>query len=133
MDFDADGFVILPNGNFLMNSGDANPVYHQYSSVTGAELGLPAITVPGAGESTGVDTDGSILVFHTDFNGFTITDLNGNLIRHISDGGDVIEDISLSGVHNLVTIPEPASLALLGLGVPALAMWLRRRSKRVTQ
>jgi hypothetical protein len=103
----SDGFTILPNGNFLINNGDESCTYNQYSGTTGAEISGTTITVPGASFCTGVDTDGTSLFFQTDFNGFTQTDLSGNLIAHVAVSGQVlfggIEDISL--VH-------PATAAL---------------------
>ena len=81
----SDGFVVLPNGNFLINDADATTTYREYSSVTGALTGF-SITVPGNPfATTGVDTDGQHLFFATystgpNFTGFTETDLQGNLI-----------------------------------------------------
>ena len=60
-DPDADGFAILPNGNFLINAGDASCSYTEYNSATGAATGN-SFTVPNASTCTGVETDGSSLV-----------------------------------------------------------------------
>jgi hypothetical protein len=90
----ADGFTVLPDGNFLINSSDASCTYAEYNSATGAPTGSP-ITVPGAGSCTGVATDGTSLYFQTDFDSFTQTDLNGNLIARTSVASNVVEDVSL--------------------------------------
>jgi len=106
-----DGFAVLPNGNFLMNDGDASCIYREYSSVDGHLIGN-TINVPGGpGFCTGVDTDGVSLYFLTDFNSITKTDLAGtpidfNLITGTFDDNDEIkiEDISL--VHPVTTITD---------------------------
>jgi hypothetical protein len=90
----ADGFTILPNGDFLINTGDQSCTYDEYNPTTGAATGS-SVTVPGASTCTGVATDGVSLYFETDFSGFTQTDLSGNLISNRSVPSNVVEDISL--------------------------------------
>jgi hypothetical protein len=91
----ADGFAVLPDGNFLINAVDDSCLYSEYSFATGAPTGSQ-ITVPGASQGcTGVDTDGTALYFQTDFSAFTKTDLTGNLISRTSVAPNSVEDISL--------------------------------------
>jgi hypothetical protein len=95
-DASADGFAILPNGNFLINLQDTSCTYNQYDSTTGAPIG-GSLTVPSASTCTGVETDGTSLYFQTDFNSFTQTDLAGNFIAKTAVQGNTVEDISLVG------------------------------------
>ena len=90
----ADGFSVLPDGNFLINSGDASCSYAEYDSTTGAVTGS-SFVVPGASSCTGVTTDGTSLYFETDFDSFTETDLAGNLIARTTVTSNLVEDISL--------------------------------------
>src|SRR5262249_54173540 len=64
----ADGFTVLPNGNFLINDQDMSTHYCEYGGTTGNLIGN-CFNVPGAIRSTGVDIDlaGSHLFFATDF------------------------------------------------------------------
>ncbi len=90
----ADGFTVLPNGNFLINAGDASCSYAEYDSTTGTPTGF-SLSVPGASQCTGVATDGTSLYFQTDFSGFTETDLTGNFISRTTVASNLAEDISL--------------------------------------
>ncbi len=92
---DSDGFAVLANGNFFLNSGDGDCNYNQYNPTTGALIGGTTIVVPGASFCTGVDTDGVSLFFETDLDSFTQTDLAGNLIRRQAVAANQCEDISL--------------------------------------
>jgi hypothetical protein len=92
---DADGFAVLPDGNFLINDGDALCTYREYDSITGQPTG-GSITVPGEPSfCTGVETDGSSLFFQTNFHSFTKTDLSGNLIATTNVASNEVEDVSL--------------------------------------
>jgi uncharacterized repeat protein (TIGR01451 family) len=91
----SDGFTVLPDGNFLINNGDASCTYHQYDGSTGALVSGTTITVPGAGRCTGADNDGTSLFFQTDFSSFTQTDLSGNLVAKTTVSSNSVEDISL--------------------------------------
>jgi hypothetical protein len=93
-DSGADGFALLPDGNFLINDGDASCTYRQYDSGTGLATGQ-SLSVPGGSQCTGVETDGTSLYFETNFNSFTKTDLAGNLISTTSVAENLVEDISL--------------------------------------
>lgn len=93
----ADGFAVLPDGNFLINAGDSSCNYSEYDSATGAPT-VFSFTVPGASKCTGVDTDGTDLYFETDFSSFTETDLTGTLISRTTVASNNVEDISL--VHS---------------------------------
>jgi hypothetical protein len=94
IDPSADGFTVLPDGNFLINDADTSCTYRAYSSTTGQPTGQ-SITVPGGSTCTGVATDGSSLYFETNFSSFTRTDMNGNLIATTSVGSNQVEDVSL--------------------------------------
>jgi hypothetical protein len=90
---DADGFTVLPDGNFLINSGDAFCTYDEYSATTGQPTGSN-LSLSGS-NCTGVTTDGTYLYLQTGWNSFTITDLNGNVQRTVAVAGNLIEDVSL--------------------------------------
>ena len=92
-DPNADGFTVLPNGNFLINDFVGSCTYRVYDP-TGHPTADPSITVPG-GVCSGVDTDGSSLYFQTDYFSFTKTDLSGaNPVRTYVDP-NLVEDVSL--------------------------------------
>jgi uncharacterized repeat protein (TIGR01451 family) len=118
----SDGFAVLPNGNFLINNADVSCTYNQYDGTTGAQVSGKTITVPGAGNCTGVDTDGTSLFFQTNFSGFTQTDMSGNLIAHTSVSGGGVEDISIlhpsTGIAK-TTLTESAAPNPVRVGDPA--------------
>jgi len=100
----ADGFTVLPNGNFLINNGDAECTYNQYDPTTGTVISGTTIVVtpttaphPGFGvpSCTGVDTDGTSLFFLTNFNSITKTTLAGAPISTVFIGNQFVEDISI--------------------------------------
>src|SRR5439155_12869288 len=95
-DPDADGFTVLPDGNFLINLSDASCTYNQYDPTTGTATGV-TLTVPSATSCTGVATDGTSLFFQTDFNSFTQTDLAGTFIAKTAVQVNFVEGISLVG------------------------------------
>lgn len=136
---DADGFTILPNGNYLINRGDGVNEYDQYNPTTGARIAGTTITAPGCTgsslNSTGVDTDGTHLFFDCTISGHGIveTDLNGNLIHDFSVPGAFGEGEGLSLVENFTppppTVPEPAeTIGLLAAGALIAVSKLRRKS-----
>ena len=93
---DSDGFTVLPNGNFLINSGDGNCIYNQFNPTTGALIAATTIAAPGgAGFCTGVETDGTSLFFQTNDNSFTKTTLSGTFIASQTVAANSCEDISL--------------------------------------
>jgi len=110
---DADGFTVLPSGNFLINAGDASCSYAQFNPTTGAATGT-SFVVAGHSECTGVDTDGTSLYFSTDFGTLTKTTLAGAVISNTSVGGNSAEDITLvqpasSLTTSIVGTPDPVT------------------------
>jgi hypothetical protein len=103
----SDGFTVLPNGNFLINSGDGNCEYNQYNGSTGALVGGTTIIVPGGTFCTGVDNDGTSLFFQDSFSSFIQTDMSGSLIaaQPVSGENAGIEDISL--IQSVGRTPKP--------------------------
>ena len=111
----ADGFTVLPNGNFLINTSDESCSYVEYDSATGTPTGF-SLSVPGAAACTGVQAGGSALYFQTDFSGFTKTDLAGNFISRTTVAGNTAEDISLVGTIGPVLGLGDSVAAGYGLG-----------------
>ncbi len=133
---DSDGFTILPNGNYLINEGDAINSYDQYDPVTGVRIsGTNIQDAPNfCGSSTGVDTDGTHLFFSCNFNSVEETDFAGVAIQNFSDPGSGWEDISLNQAAPITppggSVPEPFTLSIFGAGL-AGAVAMRRRKKSV--
>src|SRR5438270_2845674 len=131
---DSDGFAILPNGNWLINDGDATNSYNQYNPSTGMEIAGTTIQAHNAGgvcgASTGVDTDGTNLFFDCNLNEIVQDTLTGAFIASNPTGGRG-EDISLvaaAPVNPPSGAPEPASLSVLGAALVGLGL-LRRRNR----
>lgn len=126
----ADGFTILPNGNYLVNEGDGNSHYDQYDPTTGARIASTTITSPCPGSglvSTGVDTDGTHLFFDC-FSAAQIaeSDMSGNLIHLFTLPGAFGAGEGLSLVENFnpppPNTPEPSSIVLLLGAVTVIAL-----------
>ena len=133
-DAGADGFTILPNGNYLINRGDATNSYDQYNPVTGARISGTNIVAPGCSSATGVDTDGTHLFFDCNLNSIVETDLSGTLIHSFTlpGGFGVGEELSL--VENFSppppTVPEPRNVASLVTAIFLVALIFRRKLSR---
>ena len=115
-DSSSEGFTVLPDGHFLINSSEASCSFTQFDPITGAEIPGTTIRVPGPGgqsavECSGVDTDGTFLYFLTNFNGFAKTDLRGAFVSQTSITGNTGVDISL--IHAPST-PAGGASALVG-------------------
>jgi hypothetical protein len=129
----ADGFTILPNGNYLINRGDATNSYDQYDPVTGARIAGTNITAGGCGDATGVDTDGAHLFFVCNFNSIAETDMSGTLIQKFTLPGTFGTGEELSLVENFSppapnsAVPEPASILLLGTAGCFVTWRLRKK------
>ena len=114
---DSDGFTVLPNGNFLVNTGDASPTYWQFNPLTGAAILGSNFTVP-CGAATGVDAGPTSLVIQCDFNSFLITDFSGNVLDTVLVNLNDVEDIE--GIFGPPLLPEPASLCLFAIGLAGI-------------
>ncbi len=122
--WDSDGFTILPNGNFLVNLGDASPLYQEFNSVSGAPVGT-GFSVP-CGKATGVDAGFSSLVIQCDFHSFLVTTLSGVVFETYLVSPNNIEDIEGVFGPPLPGVSEPAGHALLGAGLIGLVLARRR-------
>ena len=107
---DADGFTVLPNGNFLINDIDGfypPPVYREYNGMTGQLIQPPQgleidLRDYGFPRATGVAIapNGESLYFLADFKTLVQTDMAGNLLgfQDLLEPGPVdlgIEDIDV--------------------------------------
>ena len=100
---DADGFTVLPNGNFLINDFDTAVIYREYSSTTGTLVsgGLVIdLSSFGFAKGTGVATapDGQSLYFIANISApqtLIQTSLTGQVIETQPISGTVIEDIDV--------------------------------------
>lgn len=126
----ADGFTVLPNGNFLINDGDASTTYREYNALTGMPASL-VITFPATTAfTTGVDynpSDGNlyfaaeVIVGGSGATALLKTTLTGTPVSNVLIGRG-FEDIS-------VVVPEPLSFALCGGGIIGLILLRRRLSE----
>lgn len=60
---------------------------------------------------------------------FTVTGISRITITGLANGGSFVMDDATLG-NAPTAVPEPATLALLALGLPAVARWRKRRSCR---
>jgi hypothetical protein len=113
VDVNSDGFTVLPNGNFLINSAYFAPgscTYNQFNPSTGAVIPNTTIVLKNK-NCAGVATNGVHLFFSTDFDSFTETDLTGSFIVTKAVTRNGIADISLvtfgaSGVPGKPSCPS---------------------------
>lgn len=101
-------------------------------NINAAVNGMVTLTVTGINITGGTFVD----TFVVDANGqnfFTVTAINGQLIQTISLNGVAMEDVRqvrLGGGEIQQTIPEPASMFLLGTGLLGAAAGFRKRFGR---
>ena len=101
-------------------------------NINAAVNGTVTLTVTGINITGGTFVD----TFTVDANGqnfFTVTAINGQLIQTISLSGVQMEDVRqvrLGGGAIQQTVPEPASMFLLGSGLIGAAAGFRKRFRR---
>jgi hypothetical protein len=135
-----------PSGQATVSGGTGNDPFTQLTfglannstftravfNINAAVNGTVTLTVTGINITGGTFVD----TFTVDANGqnfFTVTAINGQLIQTISLSGVQMEDVRqvrLGGGAIQQTIPEPASMFLLGSGLVGAAAGLRRRYRR---
>jgi PEP-CTERM motif len=104
-------------------------------NINAAVNGTVTLTVTGINITGGTFSQN----FTVDANGqnfFTVTAINGQLIQTISLNGVAMEDVRqvrLGGGAIQETIPEPASMFLLGTGLLGAAAGFRKRFRRKSQ
>jgi hypothetical protein len=133
----ADGFTVLPNGNWLINDDDAVNSYNEYDPLTGNEI--PNTTIHAhdnngvCGSSTGVDfyAPSGTLFFDCNLNNMVENTLAGVFIANNPFTAGEFEDLSTDAgtVVNPPSTPEPATLILFGIGALGLAAFGRARSR----
>jgi hypothetical protein len=109
-DIESDGFAVLPNGNFLINGGDANPVYQEFygsgpnaGQVRDKSHGGLYVDLSNFGINIGtgvtVSQDGQSLYFiagiETSHQTLLLTDTSGNLFGIQPISSIEIEDIGV--------------------------------------
>jgi hypothetical protein len=120
----ATGFVVLPNGRFLIAGAEGSCVFTEFDPVGGTPFAA-TFRVPDLLEESiscgGVDTDDQSLFFFVNGHSFVQTDLSGNFLSQVGVTSASLMDISLDHGALVDRTPPHTSAGLSRL--PNAAGW----------
>jgi hypothetical protein len=113
----ADGFTVLPNGDFLINDSDAQGLYRSYDPTTGLADGLIINLVWDCAGVHYNPGDNSLYYFcYYPLHSLVRTDLDGNVLKIVSIS-DIFEDITVLQVPDVSGYIYLKGAPLAGRGV----------------